>query len=249
MALSDTEQLAQWVEDSQHIVVLTGAGISTESGIADFRSEDGLWRDETLMTSMSEGFLKMFPREFWQQFRDTFWVPEYLNAKPNPAHLLPAMWERRGKNIQIFTQNVDGLHQLAGSTKVWELHGNIRSAYCPRCRERYSMEDVIVRDVPRCSWMNIKGDICDSILYPGMVLFEQSIHHYIEAFDAVRHCDLLLIMGTSLSVDPVADLPNHRPHNTAKMVIVNLAPTYLDGEADLVIRGRVGEVLSQLLEP
>ncbi|QQE77503.1 NAD-dependent protein deacylase [Alicyclobacillus sp. SO9] len=246
MASEQILQLKHWLAKSSRIVVLTGAGMSTESGILDFRSEDGLWRDETLMTSMSEGYLKMFPREFWQFFRDIFWTDEYLSARPNAGHRLLASLEKSHKNVQIFTQNVDGLHQIAGSTDVYELHGNIRRAYCPRCRERYHMEDVIGQEIPRCSWMSVKGELCDSILYPDMVLFEQSIHHYIEAYDAVRHCDLLLILGTSLSVNPVADLPNHRSKDS-KAVIINLAPTYYDSEADLVIRGKVGETMEKIM--
>lgn len=239
-------QLRQWIQESQSIVVLSGAGMSTESGIPDFRSPGGVWQDEELMEAMSDRYLRVHPEDFWQKFKFGFMSPEYLRATPNLGHLALARLANQGKDVAVFTQNVDGLHQTAGSSLVYELHGNIRSANCPRCHTEYHLPYLLEHDVPRCDWVNPKGQVCDTVLSPDIVLFGQMVRHYEEAVYAIRNCDLFLILGTSLMVEPVADLPSYVARERTKLVIVNLDVTHYDGIADLVIHDKVGEVLSRV---
>ena len=245
---ASVDELKRLLFSSRSVVVLSGAGMSTESGIPDFRSPTGVWQDEDLMESMSDGYLKRHPEEFWPKFKLGFMSEEYLSAKPNPGHLALADLEKMGKDIAIYTQNVDGLHQEAGSRHVYELHGSIKTAYCPRCRSEYGLEYILSEEVPRCHWMNPKGQECDTILFPDTVLFGQNVRHYEYAAISVQQCDLMLVLGTSLTVYPVADLPEYVRRDKTKLAIVNLDETDFDSKADVVIHGKVGEVLSQAVK-
>lgn len=239
-------QFAQYIHSSQRIVVLTGAGMSTESGIPDFRSAHGLWEEPSRMDEMSETYFRNYPEKFWIQFRKLFLSPNFLQALPNAGHMALAGLQTN-KQVQIFTQNVDGLHQSAGSRNVFELHGSIQSARCPKCNARYSLADVLGVDLPECRNYTMKGE-CDGVLHPDVVLFEEDIRYYSEAVGAIKSCDLLIVLGTSLTVFPVAELPKFRRHE-CPLVIVNLEATYLDGEADLVIHDSISNVLSESTLP
>ena len=240
------EELAGLLQNSENIVVLTGAGMSTESGIPDFRSDSGLWQDDELMQAMSLNYLRYFPERFWPKFKHVFLRPEYLQAQPNSGHLALAELEGMGKRIQVFTQNVDGLHGVAGNTQVFELHGNLGKAKCPVCHTPYVLDHILATDVPRCTWENQKGALCGHVLDPDTVLFGQDVRHYGRAQLAIAKADLMLVLGTSLTVDPVAELPHFAIEQTrVQLVIVNLEPTYCDKWARLVIRGKVAEVVSQ----
>jgi NAD-dependent deacetylase len=239
--------LRNLILNSRKIAVLTGAGISTESGIPDFRSEKGVWQDETLMAAMSDWFLKTKPEQFWPLYKRGFMAPEYLNAAPNDAHVALARLEQQGKDVVIMTQNIDGLHQRAGNTHVLELHGNMRAAECPVCHSQYELDYIQSQDVPHCSWINQKGSECGFILHPQTVLFGQNVRFYEQAMEAVVDSDLVLVIGTSLTVDPVAQLPTYARRKRTKIVVVNLEPTYLDARADLVIHLGAGEVFRQVV--
>lgn len=238
------KSLTKWVEASRNIVALTGAGMSTDSGIPDFRSKDGVWSDQELFHSMNAAYLRIYPELFWPRFKRAFMSERYLHALPNRGHEVLASMERMGKNVTVITQNVDGLHQRAGNTCVFEVHGSAKSATCPSCHTRYDLSYLLDKDVPRCTARTPLGP-CDTILWPDVVLFDQAVRHFSEALQAVIHCDLMLVMGTSLEVHPVADLPTYRPLQT-KLVIINLEETALDGLADLVIHARLSDVLSSL---
>ena len=231
--------LQELVQDARHIVFFGGAGVSTESGIPDFRSTDGLyhqkypWPPETIL---SHEFFMTRPEEFFRFYRDKM-LP--LDAQPNKAHLTLAKLEKKGKLTGVVTQNIDGLHQKAGSRVVDELHGSIWRNTCMRCGKKYGPE--AIRDsqgVPLCTCGGrIKPDV---VLY-GEGLDDETVSH---AVSLIRHADLMIVAGTSLTVYPAAGLLNY--FRGSHLVLINRDPTPADREADLVIHDKVGQVLGGL---
>ena len=232
-------KLKEWVDASDNIVFFGGAGVSTESGIPDFRSVDGLYNQQYKYppeTILSHSFFISEPEEFYRFYRAKMLA---LDAKPNAAHLKLAEWERMGKCRAIVTQNIDGLHQKAGSKEVLELHGSVLRNYCMRCHKPYDVRDIATgTGVPKCS--------CGGTIKPDVVLYEESLDSYTinNSVDYIRKADILLIGGTSLAVYPAASLINYYHGN--KLVLVNKSATPADRSADLVIHKPIGEVFSQL---
>lgn len=233
------ETLKAWVQEAERIVFFGGAGVSTESGIPDFRGVDGLYRQSYAYppeTILSHGFFMQNTSEFYRFYRDKMLV---TSAKPNAAHLKLAQWEREGKLLAVVTQNIDGLHQAAGSQKVYELHGSVLRNYCMKCRRFYDAEYVRQSDgVPKCQ--------CGGVIKPDVVLYNESLDSACinGALDALSRADLLIVGGTSLSVYPAAGLIDvyHGKH----LVLVNMSATPQDARADLIIRKPIGEVFAQL---
>ena len=231
--------LKNWIDSSNNIVFFGGAGVSTESGIPDFRSVDGLYHQKYKFppeTILSNTFFRRNPEEFYIFYRDKLIAP---NARPNAAHLKLAQWEQEGKLKAVITQNIDGLHQMAGSRKVLELHGSVHRCYCERCRKIYPESFVNEgTGVPRCS--------CGGIVRPDVVPYEEGLDNHImsESMSLIRDAEILIIGGTSLNVYPAAGLINYYRGN--KLVLINLSETPADSQADLVIHGKIGEVFSQL---
>ncbi len=235
------ETLQSWIDESKSIVFFGGAGVSTESGIPDFRSQDGLYNmvySEPPETIVSHSYFMRYPKKFYQFYRDKMIAPE---AKPNPAHLKLAELERAGKLKAVVTQNIDGLHQDAGSQSVYELHGSVRRNYCMKCGAFYDGVDIILgtNDIPKCT-------SCGGTIKPDVVLYEEGLDErtMYGAINHIRNADMLIIGGTSLVVYPAAGLINY--YRGKKLVLINLQPTGMDGRADLVIYGKIGEVLSQI---
>lgn len=241
------DALRQWVRESRTITVLSGAGISTESGIPDFRSPTGIWADERLMDAMSKWYLEEQPEDFWTKYKYAFLGDNLLQAEPSGAHLALAWLEEQGKRVQIYTQNVDGLHQKAGNKHVYEMHGSVRKAHCPVCNRSYGLAHIMAEEVPHCTAYDVKGTDCHYILHPDVVLFGQEVRYFQEAAFSLMESDLVLIVGSSLTVYPVADLPKFARQGRAKVALVNLDQTDFDGLVDLVIYGKAGEVLPALL--
>ena len=239
MWTSEMEKLRKIVDESDNIVFFGGAGVSTESGIPDFRSTDGLYHqqyDYPPETILSHAFFMKKPEEFFRFYRDKMLA---LDAKPNPAHYKLAEWERQGKLKAVITQNIDGLHQAAGSTKVLELHGSVLRNYCMKCGRFYEARFVQEQEgIPRCS--------CGGMIKPDVVLYEESLNMQImqEAVDYIRQADVLIVGGTSLVVYPAAGLIDYYRGN--KLVLINRTPTGRDGVADLVVSGSIGEIFSAL---
>ena len=236
--MNGIEQLRQWIEESGNIVFFGGAGVSTESGIPDFRSTDGLYHqqyDYPPETILSHTFYKSNPEEFWRFYRDKML---YLDAKPNAAHLKLAQLERAGKLRAVITQNIDGLHQKAGSRNVLELHGSVHRNYCERCGKFYTAEDILrTTGVPRCT--------CGGPIKPDVVLYEEGLDQRIleRSLAAIRAAEVLIIGGTSLVVYPAAGLVRY--YRGDKLVVIN--KTELSGTgADLSICQPIGEVLAQI---
>ncbi len=233
------EKLAQWVSQSRRIVFFGGAGVSTESGIPDFRSVDGLYNqqyDYPPETILSHDFFMRRTDEFYRFYRNKMLFP---GAKPNPAHMKLAEWERQGKLTAVVTQNIDGLHQAAGSKRVYELHGSVLRNYCMRCGRFYGLDDI--RDskgVPRCE--------CGGTIKPDVVLYGESLDNDVVqgACAAIEQADMLIIGGTSLNVYPAAGLIDL--YRGSRLVLVNKSATPRDDRADLVIRDPIGQVFAEL---
>ncbi len=236
---AELEQLKRLIDGSDNIVFFGGAGVSTESGIPDFRSVDGLYHqqwDDPPETILSHTYYERYPEKFFAFYRAKLLCE---GAKPNAAHRKLAEWEREGKLKSVITQNIDGLHQAAGSKNVLELHGSTLRNYCEKCGRFYDA-DYIRRSegVPRCA--------CGGRIKPDVVLYEEGLDEETlrRAVDDIRNADVLIIAGTSLSVYPAAGLV--RCYRGNKLVVINKTP--LGGElgADIVITGAVGETLAQL---
>lgn len=237
--MTELEQLKQWIAQSSNIVFFGGAGVSTESGIPDFRSVDGLYNQEydyPPETIISHSFYKRNPKEFYRFYKNKMLFPD---AKPNAAHLALARLEQQGKLKAVITQNIDGLHQAAGSKEVLELHGSVHRNYCTRCGKFYSLADIMEADgVPHCE--------CGGIIKPDVVLYEEGLDQQIlsKSISYIRNAEVLIIGGTSLTVYPAAGLIDYYSGN--KLVLINKSVTPMDERADLVISGKIGEIFSQL---
>lgn len=236
----EREQLQQIVDECSNLVFFGGAGVSTESGIPDFRSVDGLYHmkyDYPPETILSHTFFKRNPEEFYRFYRDKMLV---LDAKPNAAHYKLAELEQKGKLKAVVTQNIDGLHQKAGSKRVLELHGSIHRNYCMRCARFYDAEYMLESNVPvpRCS--------CGGVIKPDVVLYEEALDEQVMdgAVQAIAAADMLIIGGTSLNVWPAAGLINY--FRGEHLVLINKSAVARDLTADLVITDPIGEVLAQL---
>ena len=222
--------LKKWVEESERIVFFGGAGVSTESGIPDFRSVDGLYNQRFEYPPeeiISHSFYERDPAYFFRFYRDKM-MP--LGFQPNVTHRVLAQWEEEGRLLAIVTQNIDGLHQKAGSKTVYELHGSVLRNYCTRCGKFHTAE--FVRDsgdIPRCG--------CGGIVKPDVVLNDDTVEGAVEA---ISQADMLIVAGTSLTVYPAAGLLRY--YKGDKLVLINRDPTPYDGAADLVIRDSLGEV-------
>ena len=237
--MSQIEQLQKLIDESKRIVFFGGAGVSTESGIPDFRSVDGLYNqkyDYPPETILSHTFYRRKTDEFYRFYRDKMLC---LDAKPNAAHLKLAEWEQEGKLRAVITQNIDGLHQVAGSKVVLELHGSVLRNYCEDCGKFYDADFILHSEgVPKCS--------CGGDIKPDVVLYEEGLNQK-TLQDAVRYiseADILIIGGTSLAVYPAAGLIDYYQGN--KLVLINKTPTPKDRMADLVVQGSIGEIFSQL---
>ena len=232
-------RLREMIKESDNVVFFGGAGVSTESGIADFRSVDGLYNQEWKFppeTILSRSFFDRNPEEYFRFHRAKLVVD---GVKPNRAHLRLAELEAEGKLKAVITQNIDGLHQAAGSKNVLELHGSILRAYCSRCRKPFPA-DIINKGegVPRCG--------CGGVIRPDIVLYEEPLDENVmdRAIRYIRNADVLIIGGTSLNVYPAAGLIRYYRGN--KLVLVNLSETPYDSYADLVIHEKIGEVFSRI---
>lgn len=236
----ELETLKKWVDNSDNIVFFGGAGVSTESGIPDFRSVDGLYNqqyDYPPETILSHTFFRRNTEEFYRFYRAKMLA---LDAKPNAAHKKLAQWEQEGKLKAVVTQNIDGLHQAAGSKMVYELHGSVHRNYCQKCGAfydaRYMLES---KGIPKC-------EKCGGIIKPDVVLYEEGLDDATMrgAIRAISHADVLIIGGTSLTVYPAAGLIDY--YNGNKLVLINKSVTPMDSRADLLVQGPIGEIFSQL---
>jgi NAD-dependent deacetylase len=240
------KQGAELIHQSRRMAAFTGAGHSTTSGIPDFRSPDsGLWEKHDPMLVASIWAFRLNPKNFYDWIRPM--VDTLRNAEPNPAHDALAELEQLGHLQVVITQNIDDLHQRAGSRRVLELHGHLREATCVRCYKKVSVDPAVEQrirngQVPRCE--------CGGVMKPDVILFGEQLPIRVlnQAMDEARRCDLILVAGSSLEVTPAADIPFLAVDSGAKAIMVNLEPTAFDSRADVVIHGDVAEILPRLVE-
>lgn len=239
--MSKIKQLQEIINDSSNIVFFGGAGVSTESGIPDFRSERGIFKSlekygDTPENLVSHTHYMDHTEEFFEYYKENL---IFADAKPNPAHIALANLEKAGKLKAVITQNIDGLHQKAGSEEVMELHGSVHRNYCQICGKEYGLDYILESDgIPRCE--------CSGIIKPDVVLYEEPLNNAILSFsiDYIRQADTLIIGGTSLVVYPAAGLINY--FNGENLVLINKSETPYDNLASLVINDAIGEVFSQI---
>ena len=237
--MDEIRQLAQIVENSRNIVFFGGAGVSTESSIPDFRSTDGLYNqqwDYPPEVILSHTFFEKNTAEFYRFYRAKMLC---LDAKPNPAHLKLAQLEAEGKLTGVVTQNIDGLHQAAGSKKVFELHGSVLRNYCTKCGRSFSAQFILdSTGIPECD--------CGGVIKPDVVLYEEALDNDVVsgAVSAIASADTMIIGGTSLNVYPAAGLINY--FRGSHLVIINKSPTQQDRNADLLISQNIGQVFSAI---
>ncbi len=240
--------LKKWIDESNYIVFFGGAGVSTESNIPDFRSTDGLYNQRYKYppeTILSHSFFMRNTEEFYDFYRDKM---IYKDAKPNKAHYALAKLEEQGKLKAVVTQNIDGLHQAAGSKAVYELHGTIMENYCMRCGREYSLDAITgSTGIPRCTVKDVTGGACNGIIKPKVVLYEEGLDDNVVngAISHIRKADLLIIGGTSLTVYPAAGLIRY--FSGRHIVLINKSATSSDSMADLIIRDPIGETLGTVL--
>lgn len=237
--MDNIEKFCEITGSSENIVFFGGAGVSTESGIPDFRSVDGLYNqqyDYPPEQILSHSFFMENTEEFYRFYRNKMIFPD---VKPNTAHIKLAELEKKGVLKAVVTQNIDGLHQLAGSRKVYELHGSIHRNYCMKCRKQYDADYILKSEgIPRCS--------CGGIVKPDVVLYEEALDDstVTGAVNAIAKADTLIIGGTSLNVYPASGLINY--FRGKYLIIINMSTTPADSRADLLIHEKIGEVFSHI---
>ncbi len=233
------KEVAEAIKNAKIVVALTGAGISTESGIPDFRSKDGLWSKFNMDEYGHIDNIIENPAKVWKMLRSL--INDLRKAEPNPAHIALAKMEEMGYLHAIITQNVDSLHQRAGSKNVIEFHGNFREAICLQCRKIYPIEYALEQEIPRCE--------CGGLLKPNAVFFGEPIEKdiLIKSFGYAENCDVMLVVGTSAMVYPAAQLPAMAKQNGAMIVEINKEPSMIAGIADYSFYGKAGEILPKLM--
>ena len=233
--MTKIEQLQEIIDSSENIVFFGGAGVSTESGIPDFRSADGIY-SKTPEELVSHTYYFEHTEEFFEFYKENL---IFKDAEPNPAYYKLAELETKGKLKAVITQNIDGLHQKAGSKNVLELHGSVHRNYCQICNKSYDLDYILSSDgIPRCE--------CGGIIKPDVVLYEEGLDDSVvsESIRRIAEADMLIIGGTSLVVYPAAGLVDYYRGN--KLVVINKAPTPMDRKADLLVQGSIGEVLGSI---
>lgn len=239
--MNNIEQFVDWVDKCDNIVFFGGAGVSTESGIPDFRSPDGLYNQKYKYppeTIISHSFYLRYPEEFYRFYKDKMLYPD---SEPGITHLALAKLEQQGKLKAVVTQNIDGLHQKAGNKNVIELHGSILRNYCERCHRFYGMESIINScGIPTCE--------CGGIIKPDVVLYEEGLDedNITAAIEYIRNADMLVVGGTSLGVYPAAGLIDY--YRGDKLVLINKSQTPYDGKADLLINAPLADVFGRFIE-
>jgi NAD-dependent deacetylase len=240
------KQAAKLIQEATDVVAMTGAGISTPSGIPDFRSpESGLWGKDDPYTVASIHSFRQNPQYFFDWIRPL--APLFLEAEPNPAHQALVALEKNGKISAVITQNIDDLHGKAGSETVYELHGHLRQVTCIRCYEVQDADSIFHQFLEDGL---IPKHHCGGVLKPNVILFGEQLpaREFVAAQMAVKEADLMLVAGSSLEVAPASELPEFALDNGLKLIIINNQPTGLDGEADLVIHADVAEILPLIAE-
>ncbi|WP_308419126.1 NAD-dependent protein deacylase [Silvimonas terrae] len=239
-AMETIDHLARMINNARHIAVLSGAGMSTESGIPDFRSANGLFtQNRSFAEVVSIDYFLDCPDGFWDAFRDIFKLKMAGQYEPNAGHRFLAWLEQQGKRISVLTQNIDGLHHKAGSTEVLEMHGSLMGASCLSCGTQHDLAWVQQHAVPLCRK-------CQQVIKPDVVLYGEAVPLIERAFDLAVNADLVLVMGSSLEVGPVNMIPVEAARYNVPCALINLSDTRLDRFFEVIIRAPIGETCQAL---
>lgn len=233
--MTNYEIAKSWIKESKYLVFFGGAGVSTQSGIPDFRSQNGLFNDKNAEDIVSNSFFNKHTKEFFEFYKTKM---VYLDAKPNDAHKILAKWEKEKKLKSIITQNIDGLHQMAGSSNVIELHGSIHRNYCINCNKSYNLNQIMKnKEIPYC-------DDCGNIIKPDVVLYEEALDYtnIIRCINEIEKADTIIVAGTSLNVYPAASFLT--AYRGRRLIIVNSTKTNGDDYADLIINDKIANFLN-----
>ncbi|GAB5046601.1 NAD-dependent protein deacylase [Thermodesulfovibrio sp. TK110] len=238
------KKASQLIKNSTYAVAFTGAGISTESGIPDFRSPGGLWQRFRIVTYQEFIYDRQAREEFWRMKKEL--IHQLINAKPNNAHIVLAELEKMGIIKHVITQNIDGLHQMAGSKSVIELHGNQRGAICLDCEKLYKMDEILKMFAEQK--LDLRCYNCGGVIKPTVVFFGEPLpeKELIMAQQIANQCDLMLVVGTSLQVEPAASIPRIAYQRGSKLIFINKAETDWDWIAEIVFYGSAGQVLKDI---
>jgi NAD-dependent deacetylase len=240
--MASLDRLADMIERAGHIAVLSGAGMSTESGIPDFRSANGLFTvNRSFADVVSIDYFYADPQGFWKAFREIFRIKLAGQYAPNEGHTFLAWLEKKGKRVSVLTQNIDGLHTQAGSGEVLEMHGTLMSATCPNCGEVYHVGYVQDHELPVCR-------DCESVIKPDVVLYGEPVPLIERAFTLATRADLLLVMGSSLEVGPVNMIPREAARAGVPGAIINLSATMMDRFFDVRVEDKIGSTSHMLRE-
>ncbi|KGP71609.1 NAD-dependent protein deacylase [Pontibacillus yanchengensis] len=241
------EAIATTLKKANRIAVLTGAGVSTASGIPDFRSAGGIWeQDRSREYYMSSGYFQEHPVDFWKKYKDIFQIKLVGNYQPNKVHSFLREFEDKGKEVTIITQNVDGLHEKAGNSRVIEYHGSLTTATCPTCGTQYGLSHVMAHDTPRCTTA-YGSHVCNDILKPDIVLFGDPITKHDEAEAIIDQADVLLVLGTSLFVMPFNFLPDYAKYQrNLPTILINREQTAKDELFDYVVHDDLTQAIEEI---
>jgi NAD-dependent deacetylase len=228
-------EIAKNLNDANNVTVLTGAGVSTASGVPDFRSIGGLYDNYQVEELLTPDFFNNKPELFWRSYKELFKTKLTKDLIPNYGHIFLVELERMGKEVSVFTQNIDGLHQKAGSSKVYELHGSLRMAVCPKCKSEFDRKFINSVEVPNCPKDNFT-------LKPDVVLFGEPIRYFDHAYEQLMLSDVLLVLGSSLEVYPVSQLPSFVARSSAiRKVLINNEKTRMDRYFDICLYGDISK--------
>ncbi|MBM7693044.1 NAD-dependent deacetylase [Peribacillus deserti] len=235
------------IMEAKKITVFSGAGISTESNLPDFRSRNGLWTNNKSFESLiSLSFFRRNPIGFWKAYKEIFAMKLLNQYEPNRGHLFITDLQNKGKDVTVITQNIDGLHGKAGTKKVFEVHGTLKTAECPKCGTTYDLDYINEHETPRCTAVLKNNKLCHFILKPDVVLFGDSIHYFNDSIEAAYQSDLFMVMGSSLEVGPINSIPQLISATEIPMVLINKEHTKYDHLFDLCIYAGIGQTVEQV---
>ncbi|MGF7535788.1 NAD-dependent protein deacylase [Bacillus mexicanus] len=243
----EIKKLKELIDKAKKIVFLTGAGASTESNIPDFRGSGGLWKNNQSFASLiSKSYFNRNPKDFWKSYKEIFSIKLLQQYEPNSGHYFITQLQNSGKDITVITQNIDGLHTKAGTKDVFEVHGTLQTATCPKCKTVYDIDYIRENEIPRCNKVNAKESKCEFILKPDVVLYGDQIKSFNQALGAAYDSDLFIVMGSSLEVGPINTIPKYIGDTNIPTVLINKEKTDLDDYFDLCIYDKIGNVVKEL---
>lgn len=245
--MEDIAKLEELIKNAKKITFLTGAGMSTESNIPDFRSSDGLWKNNQSFESLiSKSYFDHKPKDFWKSYKEIFAIKLLQNYEPNSGHYFISDLQEKNKEITVVTQNIDGLHSRSGTKDVIEVHGTLETATCPKCKTKYDIDFINEKEIPRCEKTNAKGTVCNFILKPDVVLYGDPVNLFNDALKVAYNSELFIVMGSSLEVGPINTIPQYIARTNIPMVLINKEKTKLDHLFDICIYKGIGETVTKI---